>query len=281
MTIFAILNQKGGVGKTCVAINFAAALAERDQEASVLLVDLDPQGHCTEGCGMKEIYTEEISNLYDALVVSSKAGRGKSTTSENIDVEGIIKAVPNERFFLIPSHYKMMLAEQALNPVKGREYRLEMLLAATGDAFTDIVIDCPPNLGILTDNAINASRNLVIPVQAEQTSMRALDLLLDQVETIESGLRIQVKILAIVPNLVQPSKLSRRILADLRQNIETTIPFDFPKRVVLQEAYENGKSIFTYIPEERSKGPDVEELRTLYLKLAEIVKERSATNGEQ
>lgn len=115
----------------------------------------------------------------------------------------------------------------------------------------------------------------MIPVQAEQTSMRALDLLLDQVESIERGLRIKMSKLAIVPNLVQASKLSRSILADLRQNVDVTVPFDFPKRVVLQEAYAQGKSIFSYIPEDRSKISDVQELRDLYSKLAQIVKERS------
>ena len=125
----------------------------------------------------------------------------------------LIKATPHDRFFLIPGNYNMMLAEQALNPVKGREYRLDLIIEATGGAFTDIVIDCPPNLGILTDNALYAARSerggLVIPVQAEQTSMPALDLLLDQVESIERGLRIKVTKLAIVLNLVQPSKWPR------------------------------------------------------------------------
>lgn len=178
----------------------------------------------------------------------------------------------------------MMLAEQALNPVKGREYRLDLIIEATRGAFTDIVIDCPPNLGILTDNALYAARSerggLVIPVQAEQTSMRALDLLLDQVESIERGLRIKVTKLAIAPNLVQPSKLARGILADLRAGIDVTVPFDIPKRVVLQEAYGKGQSIFSYVPEDRSKINDVKELRELYTKLAQIVKERSQGHGK-
>lgn len=277
MSVFAVGNQKGGVGKTTVAINFAAALAEHNQEANILLIDLDPQGHCTEGCGMKEAYLEQGYNLYEALVPASQPRRGK--VEERIDVVGLVKTVPHERFFLIPSNYNMMLAEQALNSVKGREYRLELLIDTTGDAFTDIVIDCPPNLGILTDNAIYSARSerggLVIPVQAEQTSMRALDLLLDQVESIERGLRIKVKKLAIVPNLVQVSKLSRGILAELRQNIDVTVPFDFPKRVVLQEAFARGQSLFSYAPEDKSKASDVQELRELYLQLTQFVKERS------
>lgn len=280
MSVYAVANQKGGVGKTTVALNFAAALAHLDQEANILLIDLDPQGHCTEGCGLKAAYLEQSYNLYEALVPAIHPKRG-----ESIDVGSLIKAAEHERFFIIPSNYNMMLVEQALNPVKGREYRLDLLIEATGDAFTDIVIDCPPNLGILTDNALYAARSerggLVIPVQAEQTSMRALDLLLDQVESLEQGLRIKVNMLAIVPNLVQASKLSRGILADLRANIDVTVPFDFPKRVALQEAYAQGKSLFSYTPEDKNKVNDVQELRDLYLKLAQIVKERSQANGKQ
>lgn len=281
MSVYAVANQKGGVGKTTVALNFAAALAQLDQEANILLIDLDPQGHCTEGCGMKAAYLEQSYNLYEALVPLNQPKRGQ--TEESIDVGSLVKATPHDRFFIIPSNYNMMLAEQALNPVKGREYRLDLIIGATGNAFTDIIIDCPPNLGILTDNALYAARHerggLVIPVQAEQTSMRALDLLLDQVESLERGLRIKVDKLAVVPNLVQISKLARGILADLRANIDVTVPFDLPKRVILQESYAQGKSIFSYIPEDRSKTSDVQELRELYSKLAQIVKERSQLNG--
>jgi chromosome partitioning protein len=200
------------------------------------------------------------------------------TPQKSIDMRGLVRPVPGERFFLIPSNYAMMLAEQSLHSVKGREYRLDTLLESLGNAFSDVVIDCPPNLGILTDNALYACRHphggLVIPVQAEQTSLRALDLLLDQVESIEQGLRICVDKLAIVPNLVQPSKISRDILAQLRSNIDITMPFEFPKRVVLQEAYAAGKSLFTYTPSGKSKSADVEELRALFVRLAQTVKER-------
>jgi chromosome partitioning protein len=282
MSVYAVANQKGGVGKTTIALNFAAALAQLNEAATILLIDLDPQGHCTEGCGMKAAYLEQGYNLYEALVPLNQPKRGQA--EETIDVGSLVKATPHDRFFLIPSNYNMMLAEQALNPVKGREYRLDLIIEATGDAFTDIVIDCPPNLGILTDNALYAARSerggLVIPVQAEQTSMRALDLLLDQVESLERGLRIKVTKLAIAPNLVQSSKLARRILADLRAGIDVTVPFDIPKRVVLQEAYARGQSIFSYTPEDRSKINDIKELRDLYTKLAQYVKERSQGNGK-
>jgi chromosome partitioning protein len=282
--VYAVANQKGGTGKTNTAINIAAALAE-DEQANVLLIDLDPQGHGTEGCGARDAYNQEGPSLFDALIPASKPGRARTASAEaGIDVSKLIQPLPNERFFLIPGHYNMLLAEQTLTPVTGREYRLDLLIEATGEVFSHIVIDCPPNLGVLTDNAINAARRgrggLIIPVQAEPSSIRALELLLDQVQSIEAGLKIQVDKLAVVPNLVQDSRLGRDILAGLRANIDVTLPFNIPKRIVLQEAYGAGRSIFTYAPKELAKRVDVEELRKLYRQLATIVNERSDHRGQ-
>jgi len=264
--IVAVCNQKGGVGKTAISINLAAALGQQEGTA-ILLVDLDPQGHATEGVGMKELYTREVQSLYDGL------------TQPKVTVDSLVHPVPHEPFFLLPSHYRMMLAEQTLQPARGREYKLSALLEGLNGTFDWIVVDCPPNLGILTDNAIYAARRLVVPVQAEQTSMRALDLLLDQVESIEEGLKIKVEMLAVVPNLVQDSTLSKRILADLRENIPVTTPFEFRKRVVLQEAYEQGRSLFS-LQADRSKMPAINELKELYFALAKLVRERSNQDGK-
>src|SRR2546429_6284967 len=123
MSVYAVANQKGGVGKTTIALNFAAALAQLDLESNVLLIDLDPQGHCTEGCGMKGAYLEQGYNLYEAIVPLNQPKRGQG---ETIDIGSLVKAADHERFFVVPSNYNMMLAEQALNPVKGREYRLDL-----------------------------------------------------------------------------------------------------------------------------------------------------------
>jgi chromosome partitioning protein len=110
-----------------------------------------------------------------------------------------------------------------------------------------VLIDCPPNLGNLTDNALNAARRVVVPIQAETSSVRALDLLFDQIESVEHGLKIQVAVLAVVPNLVQDSTLSKRILSDLRANIPVVTPFEIKKRVVLQEAYDKGCAQFSLL----------------------------------
>ncbi len=260
--IVAICNQKGGVGKTALTINLGAALAEQGQK--VLLIDLDPQGHLTEGVGVNELYLQEEHNLFDAL------------TDSRPDKTGLIHPIPHEKFDLIPSNYQMALIEQKLFMTRNREHKLREVLDDVSKGYDWVFIDCPPNLGNLTDNALNAARLVVVPIQAETTSVRALDLLFDQIESVEKGLRITIRVLAVVPNLVQDSALSRRILTDLRANIPVVTPLEIKKRVVLQEAYDKGRSIFSFAPPTTTKVDDANELRRLYTELAQFVSGQAA-----
>jgi chromosome partitioning protein len=225
----------------------------------VLIIDLDPQGHMTEGVGMKDLYLEERNNLYEALT-DQKAVQAR-----------IIRKVPHEKFDLIASNYQMALIEQKLFMTRNREHKLRELLEAISKEYDFVLIDCPPNLGNLTDNALNAARRVVVPIQAETSSVRALDLLFDQIESVEQGLKIKIEVLAVVPNLVQDSALSRRILADLRSGIPVVTPFEIKKRVVLQEAYDQGRSIFSFKASTSPKEDDTNELKKLYIDLADFV----------
>src|SRR5439155_26752270 len=114
------------------------------------------------------------------------------------------------------------------------------------------------------------------PIQAETSSVRALDLLFDQIESVEHGLKIKVAVLAVVPNLVQDSALSKRILSDLRTSIPVVTPFEIKKRVVLQEAYDKGRSIFSFKPPTSPKEDDANELRRLYTELGQFVSNQAA-----
>src|SRR5215208_6528820 len=204
--VVAICNQKGGVGKTTLTINLGAALAQLGE--GVLLIDLDPQGHLTEGVGLKDLYLEGSPNLYDALT----AGKGVSP-------DQLVHKHATEPFFVIPSHYQLMLAEQSLFMSRNREHKLKELLTRLDSRFDWILVDCPPALGNLTDNALNAARQVIVPIQAEATSIRAIDLLFDQIESVERGLNVQIRVLAVVPNLVQDSAMSREILSNLRKSV--------------------------------------------------------------
>ena len=176
--IIAICNQKGGVGKTALTINLGAALSELNKK--VLLIDLDPQGHLTEGVDVKDLYLREANTLFEAL------------TDHKGDGDRLVHQVPHEKFDIIPSNYQMALIEQKLFMTRNREHKLRELLDDLSKQYDFILIDCPPNLGNLTDNALNAARRVVVPIQAETSSVHALDLLFDQIESVEHGLKIEI-----------------------------------------------------------------------------------------
>jgi chromosome partitioning protein len=264
MHIAAICNQKGGTGKTTLTINLGAALADLGRR--VLLVDLDPQGHLTEGVGLQDRYLEKTLSLHAYLVGKKSAGFAQ-----------LVCTAPGEEFAVIPANYELMLTEQALYMARNREHKLRGYLAQLEGQFDWVLIDCPPVLGNLTDNALNAARRVIVPVQAEATSVRALELLFDQIESLEDGLNVRISVLAVVPNLVQDSTLSKRILADLHGAIPEMTPFQLRKRVLLQAAWEAGHSIFGYHPTAAAEQHIRRELIDAYHEFAAFV----LTKGEQ
>jgi chromosome partitioning protein len=264
--VLAVCNQKGGVGKTTLTINLGAALSDLGER--VLLIDLDPQGHLTEGVGLQDSYLGDGPSIYDCLV-----GSGDTR------IDDFIHENAAEHFSVIPATYQLMLAEQSLFMARNREHKLKGLLNGLNNRFDWILIDCPPALGNLTDNALNAARQVVVPIQAEQTSVRALELLFDQIESIERGLNIRIRVLAVVPNLVQDSALSKRIISEIKESIPEVTPFELRKRVLLQEAWSTGKSIFAYEPSSTSQAHTQKELTDLYRELARLVMQRAGADS--
>lgn len=206
MDILAVTNQKGGVGKTATTVNLGAALAEAGRD--VLVVDLDPQGHLTECLGLAE--APDDTTLSQALL-----GHWKGDNPLDLTVEY------RPRFRVLPTNVDMFLVEPGLYQLRGREWRLIRLLAAMDPQPDVVLIDCPPSLGALTDNALVAARArrpagrhepgrptdpggrgwVVIPVQSEDTTMRALRLLLQQIESVQLGLDVELSIAGMVVNL--------------------------------------------------------------------------------
>jgi chromosome partitioning protein len=262
MKILALCNQKGGIGKTTLTLNLGEALARMNNR--VLLIDLDQQGHLTEAAGLRELYDdEENPSLYQRL-----------TQEETVPAESLIRTT-YEGYSLIPSTYKMALVEGELFMARNREHKLKDLLKELDNKFDWVLMDCPPSLGNMTDNALNAAKHVIIPIQAEPSSLRAINLLLDQIQSVEQGLKIQIDITAIVPNLIEDTAQSNRIVTQLRESFgDAVIPFDFKKRVVLREAWEAGRSVFNYKPSIPAKTESIEELKRLYLRLAEFISQK-------
>jgi chromosome partitioning protein len=232
----AISNQKGGAGKTTTAINLAGALNARGHD--VLLVDLDPQGHATDGLGFGDRYENTETGLLDAL-----ADLDDGPTLSDLTVS-------HDELDLVPAHEAMINAEDVLSGKMKREERLSMLVA-DANQYDYVLIDCPPNLGVLTDNAIVAAPNVVIPAQAKTTSKRAINLLFKQLGSIERAFD-DVTEIALVANEVQSDNESTEMMQWFREVFENRedrdpiLVFEIRKRVVLQRAYNAGVSIFKH-----------------------------------
>lgn len=243
--------QKGGTGKTMVSISLAGALNQRGHD--VLFVDLDPQGNATEGLGLADAYDPRTPSLYDVLL------------DDPATINDLIYDHPEMR--VVPSNVEMFNAEPDLiTSMRGRE-RLQMAFEELAAAPDFIVVDCPPWLGILTDSALLASGNVVMPALAESTSTRALEILFDQIDTLEENYDTTIHEQAVVANRVEPDGESREMMAWFRDTFEPGLPvFEVRKRVVLKRAWSNGVSVFEH-------GEDC-DMEPVFLDLAAAIEER-------
>ncbi|MDB2272101.1 ParA family protein [Halorubrum ezzemoulense] len=225
--IVAMLNQKGGVGKTTLTIHVAGALADR--ELDVLVVDLAPEGALTSILGYDEAYSDldrEVS-LHELLLDPSRAAG-----VENLVLEG-------EEFDLLPSNERMVdrTGGELNGELRARE-RLKMALDELGAGYDVVLVDNMPSINVLTDNALVASDGVLIPAYAEALSVQGLDRLQKQIDSVREYFGT-VRILGIVANRVEHNKQADAMLEQLHAEFEDGlgIPvFDVYKRVDLQRA---------------------------------------------
>ncbi|MBA3757575.1 ParA family protein [Candidatus Saccharibacteria bacterium] len=225
----AILNQKGGVGKTTTTINLAAFLARSGR--SVLVCDLDPQGNTTSGLGVDKQTLD--STLYDVLF--SRADASKT-----------IKEVSSHGIFLLASNAQLAGAEVELVSSQSREYKLRQVLEKLD--YDYILIDCPPSLGLLTVNALTAANEVLIPVQAEYYAMEGLSQLLSVIGQVKQSLNPQLNILGILITLYdRRTALSEQVKKELEKHFEAKVlQTVIPRNIRLAEAPSFGKTIIEH-----------------------------------
>jgi chromosome partitioning protein len=258
--VVAIVNQKGGVGKTTTAVSLSAALAIAEQRT--LLIDLDPQANSTRALGFPE--DPERPGIYDAL-------------SGDAPPDEIRLAVDSLPFLtLFPSDRNLIGAEVELVDADAREFRLKGFLEPVRGRFEHVFIDCPPSLGLLTVNALTAADAVLIPVQCEYLALEGISQLTDTLERVRAALNPGLAIEGILMTMFdERTNLSKQVVEEVRgvfgrQVYETVIP----RNVRLAEAPSHGKAIFLY--DIRSRGAEA------YLNLAKEFLEHDAKSvGER
>ena len=236
--IIAVINQKGGVGKTTTTINLAAYLAKFGQR--VLVVDIDPQGNATSGLGLS--VRDVQRSVYDVLV------DGPIGFSDIIVAHGSL-----DRLHIAPVNLHLAGANIELVGASRREFRLMDGLQRVVDDYDFILIDNPPSLGLLTVNGMVGATELLIPVQAEYYALEGLSQLLHTINLIQQNLQPKLNILGAVVTMYDPrTRLSEAVLKELQSYFPRRI-FDtiIPRSVRLAEAPSYGQTILEYDPASR------------------------------
>ncbi len=241
--IYALANQKGGVGKTTTAVNVGAYLAEWDQR--VLLVDIDPQANATSSLGIDRRSVR--LSTYDLLV-------------HETPVAHVVRSTGWARLDLIPSSSNLAGATVELINLPQREYRLRQALEGLslnegeepGEQYDYVLIDCPPSLGILTVNGLTAATGgVIIPVQCEYLALEGLSQLAGAIKLVRQSLNQELQLRGLVMTMYDArTNLSRQVVEEVRRHFRQRV-FDtiIPRSVRLSEAPSYGEPIISYAPD--------------------------------
>ncbi|MFJ6701122.1 ParA family protein [Streptomyces sp. NPDC091272] len=247
MDIYCMCNQKGGVGKTADTIGLAAALAEKGRR--VLVIDFDPQGHLTDALGLAEAV--EPATLKNALLGEWTGDAHQLVTHYR------------ERFDVIPWNLDAFLLLPGLYMSQGREHRLSRLLEAFEDDYDVCLIDCAPSLAADTDTALLAARRrpgrrggVLVPVEAEDSSIRALRMLLRQIGTLGDYMGADIDIVGLVPSKVDVRRgsITTSTLAAFQALGEPPVLGVIRDRTEIRKAWREKKTVLEYAPQCEASG---------------------------
>jgi chromosome partitioning protein len=234
--IFAVANQKGGVGKTTTTVNLGACFAELGQR--VLVVDLDPQANASTGLGLNPRQLEY--SLYDVLL-------------RDVPMEDVIEPVAVKNLYVAPASLDLAGAEIELVPTFSREGKLKAAIEAVIEDYDVVLIDCPPSLGLLTINGLTAATEVLVPIQTEYYALEGLGQLIRNVDLVTRNLNPTLELSTIVLVMYDArTKLSKQVAEEVREHFGDKVCRQvIPRTVRLSEAPSFGQPITAFDPVSR------------------------------
>lgn len=229
--VMAVINQKGGVGKSTTVINLSACLGESKKK--VLVIDFDPQGNSTSGYGVEK---EELEHdIYDVIL-------------HEYPIEDVIMETCEDNVFIAPATIQLATAEIELVTAMARESVLKDAIAGIRDEFDYILIDCPPSLGLLTINALIAANSLLIPIQCEYYALEGVAKLLESMQMVKRRMNPELEIFGVLMTMYDSRTTLSKQVVDEVQNYFGKKMFKtiIPRNVKLSEAPSHGIPVIQY-----------------------------------